>query len=80
MPAQSDNFRLACLSVVMIVVGVICIVGSLVALKNGTTVPVGRRTPIQVSPWYTLAFGGVFLGFGVTGACRAYKDRGKYPF
>ena len=80
MPPRNDNFRLACLSVVMILVGLICIVGSLVALKNGTTVPVGRGTPIQVSSWYTLIFGGFFFGFGVVGACKAYKDKGKYPF
>lgn len=80
MSSQNNSFGTGCFSLLMIVIGLIQIVRSLIALKNGTTVSFGRRSTIEISPWFTLAFGCVFLGFGVAGAYKAWKDRNKYPF
>jgi hypothetical protein len=64
---------------VMIVIGLVHIVPSVIALKNGITILFGKAG-VEVSPWFTLAFGCVFLSFGVAGAYKAWTDRNKYPF
>ena len=78
--SSENKFGTGCLALMMVVVGLIHIVWSLVALKNGTTVSFGKGRGIEVNPWFTLAFGCVFLGFGVAGAYKTWKDRNKYPF
>jgi hypothetical protein len=57
----------------MIVVGLANIGWSLSALHNGATVSFGGTS--DVSPWYPLMFGAVFLAFGIAGACKLYADR-----
>ena len=80
MALQNNSFGIGCFSLIMILFGLIHIVPSVIALKSGTTVSFGRRTKIEVNPWFTLAFGCVFLGIGVAGIYKAWKDRNKYPF
>ena len=81
MPSEDKRFGLGCLSLMFILIGLVGIVASLIALKHGTTVPFGiHYSTIQVSPWLTLIFGSVLLGFGIAGIWRIYKDKDKYPF
>jgi hypothetical protein len=80
MPPEDNRFNLGCLTFVFLVFGLVNIVPSIIALKHGTMVWFGRYIKIQVSPWFTLIFGCMFLVVGIAGIYKLYKDKDKYPF
>jgi hypothetical protein len=80
MPSQDNRFGLGCMTLIFLLLGSFYIITSLLALKHGTTVLYGRYTKIHVSPWFTLILGCIFLGAGIAGAWKIYKDKDKYPF
>jgi threonine/homoserine/homoserine lactone efflux protein len=72
---------MGCLSLMFLLVGIANVVVSVIALNRGRTVTFGRYlSTIQVSPWFTLIFGGIFLAFGIAGIFRVLKDKDKYDF
>ena len=80
MPAKDNRFSMACLTVSFLFVGSVQIITSLIALNHGTTASLIGYKKIQMSPWYALALGCVFLTVGIVIIWKAYKDRDKYPF
>jgi len=72
-----------CLGLVMVIMGLALCTESLIAIKNGEKVTIGRGlrgSRAKVNPYFTLPPGALFVGLGVAGLVKAYRDKDKYPF
>jgi hypothetical protein len=80
MRPKDNRFSMACLTAAFLIIGSVHFIASLIALKHGTTVSFWGYKKIQVSPWFTLILGSVFLTVAIVMIWKAYKNRNHYPF
>jgi hypothetical protein len=72
-----------CLGLVMMRIGLSLCIESVMAISSGKKVRIGRAlrsNQAKVSPYFTLPPGALFVGLGVAGLVKAYRDKDKYPF
>jgi hypothetical protein len=80
MRPKDNRFSMACLTTAFLIIGSVHFIASLIALTHGTTVSFWGYKKIQVSPWFTLILGSVFLTVAIVMIWKAYKNRDKHPF
>lgn len=86
MPPKDDRLSLGCLSCVFLFLGILMLIGGLIALPTGDTVPIPRRSvdasepANRMSPELALGISAILIVLGIAGFAKLYKNRNKYPF
>lgn len=79
MPSKDKNPGLGCVTLLFFAVGLLYLMDSIIALKNGATISFGRGTKIQISPWIGVAISAALLIIAVLGMIKIWKNKDKFP-